>query len=96
MYASRGTETRTVVVDNDIMACLVEIGIIRQGEDLEPGDSLFDRGLIDSLGITILVAELEKRFGISIPEFDLLPDNFDSLNAISLYVNSRISASGID
>ena len=36
-----------------------------------PEESLFDSGLLDSFALTDLVAELEKQFGIRIPDADL-------------------------
>ena len=75
---------------DDIRGCLVDIDVIRDDESLDADESLFERGLIDSLGITILITHLEKKFAISVPQQDLLPDNFDSVNAITDYVNSKL------
>lgn len=96
MYASRDSETQAdaqgTVNEDDIRGYLTEINVIREGEVIDAQDSLFERGLIDSLGISILINQLEKRAGISVPEFDLLPDNFDSISAITTYVNTRLKA----
>lgn len=78
-------------IDGDaIRACLVDIDVIREDESLALTESLFERGLIDSLGITILITHLEKKYGIRVPQQDLLPDNFDSISAIADYVNSKL------
>ena len=53
--------------------------------------SLLDRGIIDSLGLVRLVVFLEERFGITIGDTDLLPENFASVNAICAYLRSRES-----
>lgn len=73
----------------EIQSCLVDIGILVDGTTVFPEESLFNLGVIDSLGIMTLVSELEARFNIRIPEIDLLPDNFDTINAIATYVNKR-------
>ena len=52
-------------------------------------DSLFDSGYLDSFALPDLVAELEKQFGISIPDSDLNPRKFESLSRIVAYVESR-------
>jgi acyl carrier protein len=75
---------------DDIRGCLVDIDVINDDEQLDADESLFERGLIDSLGITILITHLEKKYGISVPQQDLLPDHFDSINAIADYVNSKL------
>jgi acyl carrier protein len=75
---------------DDIRGCLIDIDVIRDDESLDPDESLFERGLIDSLGITILITHLEKKYAINVPQQDLLPDHFDSINAIADYVNSKL------
>jgi acyl carrier protein len=54
-----------------------------------PEESLFDSGLLDSFALTDLVAELEKQFGIRIPDADLNPRKFDSVERIEEYLTSR-------
>ena len=51
--------------------------------------SLLDSGIIDSLGLVRLVVFLEERFGITIGDTDLLPENFASVNAICAYLRAR-------
>ena len=74
----------------DIQACLRDSGF-EIDDTVRADESLFDLGLIDSLGIMTLVSELESRFRIRVPEVDLLPDNFDTLNAIASYVNKGLA-----
>lgn len=90
MHLQTQTGTDKCIGSDDIRACLVEIDVIREDESLAETESLFERGLIDSLGITILITHLEKKFGIRVPQQDLLPDNFDSISAIAEYVNSKL------
>ena len=53
--------------------------------------SLLDSGILDSLSLLRLVVFLEERFGITMGDADLLPENFASLNAICAYLRSRES-----
>lgn len=53
---------------------------------LSDTESLLEAGLIDSTGILELVAFLEERFKIDIGDADLVPANFDSIQAIVAYV----------
>lgn len=55
----------------------------------DPGESLFDSGLLDSFALTDLVAGIEKEFGLSIPDADLNPRKFDSIERILEYLDSR-------
>ena len=51
--------------------------------------SLLDSGILDSLGLLRLVVFLEERFGITMDDADLLPENFASVNSICAYLRDR-------
>ena len=51
--------------------------------------SLLDSGILDSLSLLRLVVFLEERFGITMGDADLLPENFASVNAICVYLRAR-------
>lgn len=53
------------------------------------GESLFDSGLLDSFALPDLVSALEKEFSIQIPDSDLNPRKFDSIERIEEYLDSR-------
>lgn len=55
----------------------------------DPGESLFDSGYLDSFALPDMVGELEKQFGIQIPDADLNPRKFDSIERISRYIETR-------
>jgi len=69
------------------------LAIIRQvaGQSVDPTpeQSLFESGLLDSFTLTDLVAELEKQFSIRIPDSDLTPRRFDSVERIETYLQGR-------
>lgn len=50
-------------------------------------DSLIDSGIIDSFGIMALLGFVEEKFAIKVGGNDLLPENFDSITAISAMIN---------
>jgi acyl carrier protein len=56
-----------------------------------PGDSLFESGLLDSFALPDVVTALERKFGIIVPDSDLNPRKFDSLERIEQYLASRKS-----
>jgi acyl carrier protein len=39
--------------------------------------------VIDSMGIQMLVAFLENEYNITIPDIELIPENFQNINCIS-------------
>ncbi len=50
---------------------------------------LVDSGILDSLSLLRLVVFLEERFGVTMGDADLLPENFASVNAICAYLRAR-------
>jgi len=56
----------------------------------DPDESLFDSGFLDSFALPDLVTELEREFGIKIPDSDLNPRKFESLTRIQSYLESRM------
>lgn len=68
------------------------LAILKDISKKTPGDhdeSLFDSGLLDSFALTDLVASLEEKFGVKVPDSDLRPRNFDSVNKIVAYVEKQ-------
>jgi acyl carrier protein len=51
--------------------------------------SFLGEGIIDSLGIIELVPFVEKQFGISVADHELLPSNFDSVRKLTSFVGRK-------
>ncbi len=56
----------------------------------DPDESLFDSGFLDSFALPEMVSELEREFGIKIPDSDLHPRKFESIAKIQSYIESRM------
>jgi len=69
------------------------LNIVRQvaGKPVNPapGESLFESGLLDSFSLTDLVSGLEAEFKISVPDSDLNPRKFDSIERIEAYLAKK-------
>ncbi len=50
--------------------------------DFESCDTLIDDGMLDSFAILSIVSELEDLFEISVSPADIIPENFNSAQAI--------------
>ena len=55
---------------------------IEDGVDYENCTTLIDEGILDSLAIISLVAEIEEEFDVQIPTLEIVPANFNSAQAI--------------
>jgi acyl carrier protein len=69
------------------------LNIVRQvaGKPVNPApdESLFESGLLDSFSLTDLVSALEAEFKISVPDSDLNPRKFDSIQRILAYLEKK-------
>jgi len=57
--------------------------------DLNDDDNLFESGIVNSLFAVQLMTFLEKSFNIEVTMDDLSMDNFQSVNATSLFVERK-------
>ena len=57
-------------------------------------ESLIERGLVDSTGVLEIVAFLEERFGITLTDDELVPDNLDSVARMILFVKGKLGDDG--
>ncbi len=46
---------------------------------------LFEAGLVDSLHLIELVTAIEEHFGITVEAVDLVPENFQSIEAMAAF-----------
>lgn len=59
---------------------------IQPEADYETCQTLIDDHILTSLDVLSLVAELEDEFDVTIPTVEIIPSNFNSLDAIAAMV----------
>ncbi|EMD17388.1 acyl carrier protein [Eggerthia catenaformis OT 569 = DSM 20559] len=59
---------------------------LKPGVDFTSSTSLVDDGLLDSLDVMNLSVELNDEFDIEITPLDVVPENFNSVEAITALV----------
>jgi len=85
------TEARAVLIP-EIRAFIIENFLFGQAaETLNDDESFLATGIIDSTGVLELVGFLEKHFSISIANEELVPDNLDSVNKVSSFVQRKLA-----
>ncbi len=60
-------------------------------EEIADGDSLLERGVIDSTGAMELVGFLETEFTVTVSDRDLVPGNLDSIAAMTAFVERKLA-----
>ena len=54
-------------------------------------DSLiFREGYLDSMGFIILITYLEEEFGIKTSDYDMVEENFESIDAITDFISKKL------
>lgn len=58
---------------------------------LSNDQSLMQTGVLDSTGILELINFVEETFAISVADEEMLPENFDSVDAVSGFVTRKLN-----
>ena len=80
---------------NSVRNFIVKNFLLGDGDSLKDDTSFIEEGIIDSTGILELVFFLEENFGISIEDHELVPENMDSLQSISGFMDRKLKDSTI-
>ena len=83
-------------MDNDILkrvrTFIEENFLFREDlSDLADTDLLLENGVMDSTGVLELVAFLEGEFAIQMSDAEIVPDNLDSVAAITAYLERKLA-----
>jgi acyl carrier protein len=61
--------------------------------DLAVDESLISAGIIDSITLYRLLSYLQEYFRITVDDEDVIPENFESIQALARYVRSKADLS---
>jgi len=71
----------------DIKAFLVKQA--PAGASFSDSDNLLVKGVIDSLKMLDLINFIEQKFGVTVDEDEMMPDNFESVEAIVAFIAGK-------
>jgi acyl carrier protein len=57
-----------------------------------PQSLLFKEGIFDSMGFVLLIDFLEEKFNVKASDEDLIEENFESVTAITNYIQRKKTA----
>lgn len=82
-------------IRQEIRHYIVDTILFGDGAVLGDDTSIQEHGIIDSVGFLDLIAFLEAKYGIGIKDDELVPDNFDSLQKITRFVECKLSEKSV-
>lgn len=53
-------------------------------------DSLLENGIVDSSGMMEIIFFIEERLGVAMRDHEMIPDNLDSVNKITKFVQGKL------
>lgn len=74
-------ELRQFIVENFLLS--------RDESLLGDADSLTAQGILDSTGALELVTHLQERYGVTVQDEELHPDNLDSIEKIAAFIERK-------
>jgi acyl carrier protein len=78
-------------IKDAIRMFIVENFLFGKNGELEDNTSFLEEGVIDSTGILELVSFLEEEFPIVVEDEELVPENLDSINNVTAYLQSKVN-----
>ena len=74
-------EIRQFIIDNFLMG--------QDSDSLKDDSSFLEQGVIDSTGVLELVGFLEENYEIKVEDEELIPENFDSIQNLCIYLGQK-------
>ena len=69
---------------------IVENFLFGDANGLKDDASFLDEGIMDSTGVLELVTFLEEEFSVTVEDEDLIPENLDSINNVTAYLEKKM------
>ena len=72
-----------------VKAYIVENFLFGDDRRIGPDTEFLENGILDSTGVLELVGFLEEKFGIRVEDDEVVPNNMNSLEKITLYISKK-------
>ena len=77
-------------IEETVRTFVVENFLFGEGDALKADTSFEEKGIVDSAGILELVMFLEETYGIKVEDNEVVLENFDTLEKITLYLKRKV------
>jgi acyl carrier protein len=76
-------------IQETIRNFIIENFLFGEPTEFSDGESLLEKGIIDSTGVLELVAYIEQTYGIKVEDEELVPENLDSISNVVEYISRK-------
>lgn len=83
-------------VQQEVHNYIIDKILFDPSENIDEDLSFQESGILDSTGFLELITFIEEKFGIDISDQELIPENFDTLRKISIYVCNKKQGKCLD
>lgn len=83
-------ETTTTDIKNIIRKYVIET-TYASPDQVKDDSLIFVEGIFDSMGFVLLINFIEETFHFKAKDSELLEDNFESINAMASFVESKLN-----
>ena len=80
-----------MTVQHEIRSYIVDNILFGEDSRLDENVSFQESGLLDSTGFLELITFVEERFGIDIADDELIPEHFDTLGKMAMFVEQKLA-----
>ena len=80
-------------IADEVREYIKENFLFGNDQKISDGESLLDAGVIDSTGAMELVSFIETKFEVEVSDRDLVPENLDSVSAITGFITRKLAES---
>ena len=78
-----------MTIREEVIAIIKTNFFVGKKFDLQDTQSFLEAGVIDSIGMIVLVKFIEKDFNIKIEDDEFMPENLDSISGIVDYLKAK-------
>ena len=76
-------------IKSDIRSYIIEASLANK-DKIDDATLIFDVGLLDSMGLLFLIEHLNETYKIEVTDEELNPKNFESINSIVAFIESKL------
>lgn len=76
-------------VEASVRAFIEKTFLVDKDKTISTDESLLDSGLVDSTAVVELLTFIEGEFGIQVEDEEVVPENFETIEAIVALVDSK-------